>query len=375
MHRVIGPDRGQRHRQPVGPTRLDEETGSADQLGQGSDRRGYDRRAAREGLDDRKAGPFGEDREQRPARCAHKFHDIGDRQRRGVDERSADALARRGAGDRCAVVRTRTDEQDPWRPRHPVLESGWAACRRKGRECLEHRREVQSSVEPAAEHQVSTTQAESVAQRHHAGRHRGRGGRRRPEPDTRRHSDDTQAITADPQQSPHRPGRRLAADDDRGCLAQELPAQALAEPARDRALKRLRELPGSQVEQCDHDGQSGRDRQRSAPHGVVDGACGAGALRTPGRSETRAAQYERIHGQRSRPQQAGRRQLAPTDHGEVAEAHRRVVDIGCDEEGEGFTGKRVRIVGAEQPVEVGRRQRRSFGRLERTHVEDDSDPG
>ena len=52
-----------------------------------------------------------------------------------------------------------------------------------------------------------------------------------------------------------------------------------------------------------------------------------------------------------------------------------VVLVRIDEEGERFAGHRVGVERAEQSVEVGGRERRPVGLLERPHVEHDPDPG
>jgi len=106
---------------------------------------------------------------------------------------------------------------------------------------------------------------------------------------------------------------------------------------------------------------------------VVDRASGATTLGAPGRPHRRATQDERIDGHRRRAQQAGRWQLAPTDDIEVPEAPRRVVEVRAEQEREGFAGQRLGVVGIEQCLEVGGRERGAIGGLEGPRVEDDPD--
>jgi hypothetical protein len=60
---------------------------------------------------------------------------------------------------------------------------------------------------------------------------------------------------------------------------------------------------------------------------VIDGAIGAGPVGPPRRTQRRAAQDERIDGHCGGAEEVRRRQQAPPHHGQVAEAHRRVVEI------------------------------------------------
>ncbi len=69
----------------------------------------------------------------------------------------------------------------------------------------------------------------------------------------------------------------LAADDDRGGVAQELGPEALAESDRRAALEDLWQLPWRQVQQRDHDRDPGEQR-RGPCNGVVDGPRGTAPL-------------------------------------------------------------------------------------------------
>ena len=178
-------------------------------------------------------------------------------------------------------------------------------------------------------------------------------------------------LAPDAQEATRGASRRIAADDDRRGVAQELRPQALPEPAGDRSLEGVRQLPGGQVEQRGHDRQARGDRERAAADGVIDRARRTATLGPPGRTDGRAAQQERVDGHRPGPQQAGRWQLAAPDDLEVLVAHGRVVEVRSDQEREGFAGQRRRIEGAEQPVEVGSGERRPLGCLERPGVEHD----
>ena len=126
-----------------------------------------------------------------------------------------------------------------------------------------------------------------------------------------------QPVAPDVQQSPGGARGRVAADDDRRGVAQELPPEALPEPARDRLLEQTRELPGGQVEEGGHHRQARGDRQRAATDRVVDGAGGPAPLGSPGGPDGRAAQEERVDGHRRGSQQAGRWQLPAPDDLEV----------------------------------------------------------
>ena len=113
--------------------------------------------------------------------------------------------------------------------------------------------------------------------------------------------------------------------------------------------------------------------QRAAAHRVVDGAGGPSPLGSPGGPDGRTAQEERVDGHRRGSQQAGRWQLPAPDDLEVLVLGGRVVEVGADQERERFAGQRRGVEGAEQPVEVGGRERCPLGCLERPGVEDDAD--
>ena len=159
-----------------------------------------------------------------------------------------------------------------------------------------------------------------------------------------------------------------AAASRRSCARRRWPNR----PATDR-WKASGSSHGGQVEQRGHDRQARGDRERAAPDGVIDRAGRTATLGPPGRTDRRAAQQERVDGHRPGAQQAGRRQLAAPDDLEVLVARGRVVEVGADQEREGFAGQRLRIEGAEQPVEVGGGERRALGCLERPGVEHDPD--
>ena len=143
-----------------------------------------------------------------------------------------------------------------------------------------------------------------------------------------------------------------------------------------RPLERARELPRREVEERDHDGQPGRDRQRPATDRVIDGA---GRAARSARQAAPTAAPRRRNGStvmRRGPQQAGRWQLAPADDLEVRDT--RSVGSSRSEpirNANDSPAQRIRVEGAEQAVEIGGRQRRPVGRLERPGVEDDADAG
>ena len=118
-------------------------------------------------------------------------------------------------------------------------------------------------------------------------------------------------------------GRRLAADDDRGRLAQELGPQALAEPAgQRRAGTRPGSSHGARSSSVTTTGRPEAIGQRAAADRVIDGARPRRRARPARRPDRRAAQHERVDGHRARAEQPGRRQLAPADDLEVAEPRR-----------------------------------------------------
>src|SRR4029079_12800324 len=223
--------------------------------------------------------------------------------------------------------------------------------------------------------------AESGAAGHgacHGARRHGTGCRlaARPEPERRpwREWHATKTVAADAEQAVRGRGDGRAADDDRGGVAEEAAAKSLAEARRRRPRVLARQLPRGEVEERDDERQTGRERN-GRPGRVVDGARGAAGSAAPRRAEARPTEHERIDRQGRRPQQVGRRQEAPADDIEVSERRRRVVEIGAEEQREGFAVERLRVKGAEQPLEICRGQRRSIGFLERTRVEDDADAG
>ena len=182
-----------------------------------------------------------------------------------------------------------------------------------------------------------------------------------------------QPVAPDAQDPPGGAGRRLAADHDRGRLAQELGTQALSEAVDDGPPEGLRQLPWREVEEGDHDRDPRGDRQRAASDSVVDGARRATAFGPPRRPDGRAAQHERVHGHRTGAEEPGRRQLSSAHDVQVVVAIGRVVQVGRDQERERFAVERLCVVRPEQVVEVDGRERRSVGRLEGSGVEDDAD--
>ena len=124
-------------------------------------------------------------------------------------------------------------------------------------------------------------------------------GRAKPEPHPWRQTHHVEPVVADAQDPPRGLGRRVAPDDDGRRVTQQLRAEALPEPARDRALETFRQFPRCEVEERDHDGQPRGDREWPAADRVVDRAGRAAAFRAPRRSDGRAAQQERVEGQRA----------------------------------------------------------------------------
>ena len=184
-----------------------------------------------------------------------------------------------------------------------------------------------------------------------------------------------QPVAPDVQQAPAR--RRAvaslptmtAAASRRSCARSRCPNRP-----RDRPLERARQLP--------------RRRGRAAwrrPAGPTRSAAGRHRPRGRRRRRRRPARPARPPRRRRRAAGTGRRSSRRTAAGAsvaAAAARRRrgarSRSVGSsrserEQERERLAGQRVGVEGAEQPVEVGRGQRRPLGRLERPGVEDDAD--
>ncbi len=375
MDPVVGPDRGQRDRETIGVTGLDQEPGRADQLGEWPDRGCDDRDTTGQCLDGRQAGCLRDDRQDGPACATDQVDQVGRGEGRRIHERIADPLPGGSPGDRRPIVRAGPDDEDARRPRHvPGQALGTARVLERGQR-REQRGEVESCVEPAGEDEIAAVEAEPIpdsrpgAERASAVTVVGLGR----EPGPRSQGHDVEPVAPETQEPARCLGRRRAADDDGSRLTQQLGPQALPEPIHDRASERLRHLPRRKVEEGDHDRDARRDRQRAAPDRVVHRSGGTAPLGTPGRPDGCAAEHERIHGHRAGTQQAGRWQLAPADDLEMAEPVGGVVEVRGDQEGERFPGQGIGVVRAEQAIEIGGGQGRAVRRLERPRVEHDTD--
>ena len=146
-----------------------------------------------------------------------------------------------------------------------------------------------------------------------------------------------------------------AADDHRGRLAQQLRPQPLPEPAGDRPLERLRQLPRREVEQR-HDDRQARTRSAAArrrPRGRRRPAAPPRSARQAAPSGG-AAQQERIDGHRRRSAAGGSAAAAAGRRPRGARSGRsgrrgRTASRNANDS----PVERLGVEGAEQAVEVG----------------------
>ncbi len=154
----------------------------------------------------------------------------------------------------------------------------------------------------------------------------------------------------------------------RGVLDQARP-KSLAEARDGPGLVGLGQRPRGEVQQRRHHRDPRRDRQ-PAGGPVVHGPGRVLASRAPAGAHRRAAEHERVDGQRAGAEEAGRRQPAVADDLELRPATGRVVEVGGQQERVRLARSWLGVEGVEQRLEVDRGQRGALGILERAEVHD-----
>ena len=236
------------------------------------------------------------------------------------------------------------------------IETRGASVGRQGAQRSQQRGQVEPSVEAPRQHEIAIGDAEPgpkvgdtrSGRPGSTGRRAGLDRPREGGPRCERH--DAEAVASEVKHAASGTGRGRRPDDHGRGVAQDPPPQPLSEPAGRRPLVGLGQLPRREVEERDDERQTGSDRERPATDGVIDGPTRASAFSSPGRTDGRTAEHERIDGHRSGTQQPGRRELPATDHLEVRERGRRVVEVRADQECEGLARQRCRVEGAEESV-------------------------